>query len=670
MRKENILGNFEKVRSEYMRLKRILENQEFDEQDLFFLRRYAERIKINNSILTILDSYERLKLDELSEEESKTFLKDSLGIENLSLRKLRNNLAHSHYEVDESCGNIIFEEKGSETTITSQDLENLARVLLERLREETKSQKVNFDGIKLNDFIDDLINGKDDINIDLEAYSTLIQSYNIYNAFLYEKTLQFRDVTDFSSYYEKRMLLNKNLPYIRQNINRDRREKIEEFNFKNLTNQSKNDLLYFLMTSEYKEEALKSISPENPEDALKKIAVLYLYPSKEYKDFAISIFKTRDITESENAQKALLEYKEKFINNSTQKDFDKIIDFMIMKLPKMGRINNGTISPTMYDLLYGFGIEDNKKAYVYPSISELVKITSVEDLLKRYVNEDEKISKKFSELGITFQDLSDRLDLIFFLANKSGELSSNSNISENLKSFFEKLNIQIENTSEDSKSRIYGKATTGVSKSTKKELDVLLKNLPDKYKAEFIMIQMKEKFDNNDMLAAYKHGLFLLRMAPNNKNLLGIKRKIESDLLEKKEEFSEEDRKYIDELFELGKKMKLPENMKKDMNLEFVDFTELIKHIRDSSIHALTDVDYSSVNSSKRTLKVRKGKSLSEPVTELRNIRFNFQDYDSKTSETTFLLINLPVDKLHELVELEYEPVRRKEKTITEYSDR
>lgn len=472
MRKENILDNFERVRREYIRLKRICENQEFDEEDSFFLRKYAERIKINNSILTILDSYERLKLDELSEEESRMFLQDLVGIENSGLRKLRNNLAHSHYEVNETFNKIIFGEKDSETIITSQDLEKIASVLLEKLKEETKSRKVNFDGIKLNDFIDDLINGKDDINIDFETYSTLIQSYNIYNAFLYEKTLKFRDVTDFSSYYEKRMLLNKNLPYIMQNGIGNRKGKIEEFDFRKLTRQSKADLIYFLMTSEYKDEALKSVSLDDSEDVLKKIAILYLYPTKEYKDFAISIFKTKDITERETAQKALLEYKAKFIKNATHKEFDAIIDFMIMKFPKMGRINNGAISPTMHDLLYGFSIEDNKNAYVYPSIGELVKITSIEELLRRYINEDEKISKKFSELGITFQEMSEKLDLVFFFADKSDELTSDLNISKNLKSFFEKLRIQNEITPEDSKARIYGKTINRESKSTKKELDV------------------------------------------------------------------------------------------------------------------------------------------------------------------------------------------------------
>ena len=67
MEEENIFENFENVKRIYFKLIDIFEEQSFNESDLQDIKKFYKRIKINNSILAILNIIERLNISQLKE---------------------------------------------------------------------------------------------------------------------------------------------------------------------------------------------------------------------------------------------------------------------------------------------------------------------------------------------------------------------------------------------------------------------------------------------------------------------------------------------------------------------------------------------------------------------------------------------------------------------------
>ena len=89
MEEENIFENFENVKRIYFKLIDIFEEQSFNESDLQDIKKFYKRIKINNSILAILNIIERLNISQLKEKELQSIL-NCFNQSNINLVDFRN----------------------------------------------------------------------------------------------------------------------------------------------------------------------------------------------------------------------------------------------------------------------------------------------------------------------------------------------------------------------------------------------------------------------------------------------------------------------------------------------------------------------------------------------------------------------------------------------------
>jgi len=611
MYNEDVFQNFRNVRLAYLKLIEILNNQTFKTIDIIDSEKQFKRIKINNSIMTILDAIERLNLNSLKENEMQEIIQ-CFQQGNINLSEFRNCLAHAHYEVADDFNSITFKKNEFFLEISEEELQSLADKISEIISNKVNGQELQFNGKKLNRFLDDLIEKKDTIIATPEIYATLLQSYNIYHAFLYEKLLQQQEQKKFAPYYENRIIINSNLPY----INQDFKKKVDEISFEtlqfeDLTEQSKNDLLYLLLTSEYGEEALRE-----------------------------------------------------FEGNLEGSNKGDIINFMLAKLPKIGRIVGKNIMPMKKDLLHGFYRRKNRNSFIYPPFQELVIGGTKKELIEQYIKEDEEISKQFTSLEITEEKIITKPEILCYLLGNMEKLGDDIKRSENMQLFFQKLKCLQEKRPQSKPGEIYGKAIRDTDKNLKKEINCFVQNIPNKYKIWFAAEKAHSLMSEHNIVSAYKNILYILRMQPNDNKFFEIKCLLEKCLRrsieEKNDDAIEDTNKDTIKLIELGKIFDLYQKIATGRDADkYVDFTNLIKHIRDSAVHALTEVDYTPVGKMKKHFTVKNTEDIpsreKQTKINLDEIKFNFQDYDSAKGETSFLLMDIPASKVVSLIEMQSE---------------
>lgn len=647
MEEENIFENFENVKRIYFKLIDIFEEQSFNESDLQDIKKFYKRIKINNSILAILNIIERLNISQLKEKELQSIL-NCFNQSNINLVDFRNCLAHAHYNINSDFSKISFKKGNFELDLEIDELERLARKINETIKNNTDTLNISFDGLKLNEFLDKLVNGENSIDTDVEAYATVIQSYNIYHAYMFEKLVQLKEQKNFSSYLKNKIMINLNLPYINQ-------FKTQEFifdslKFEELSELSKADLLYYILTSEFREETLncfKEIFHDNDEkEVLKKIAISYFYGTDEYKDFALNFFKSSENEDRGSLEKKLLEYKEKNIID-TNEDERKIINLMLMRLPKMGRIKDGRIIPDKRTLFFGFETRDNDKTFIYPDFNSLVDVGTQKSFVEKYIKESEEISKQYTTLEIVPEKIITTPELAIFLSEKIDEFK----VSEELRDFFEKIRIQKQKTPDEKPGKIYSQVLKDFDKKSKKDIGQFISKVPERYKEDVSLLKLKSLIKEKDFYSAYKIILLLLRnKLKQNKpieNLLEFKNHIEKNLKEDNSIF-----KGKIPLLDLGSVYNLLEDVSKNNSTKYIDFTDIITHIRDASIHALAEVDYSRVDN--KQFVIRKDTPYKDKGDELDNIMFTFQDYieNSGDKKTTFLISNISSKKVMALIDM------------------
>ena len=210
---EKVFSIFPNVRRGYFKLKEIFNKQYFSEKDIEIVSKVYKRIKLNNSITTILNCIERFSFNELSEEEMQE-LRQCLPYDDMDINEFRNCLAHAHYEINKNATEIRFKKGDFEYTIEDTELENIARDMISVVEEKISPQKIPFNGLELNKFLDDLMEKPGEISANAGMFATLIQSYNVYHAYLYEKVVQQKEQKNHFEYYENNILINLNLPYI------------------------------------------------------------------------------------------------------------------------------------------------------------------------------------------------------------------------------------------------------------------------------------------------------------------------------------------------------------------------------------------------------------------------------------------------------------------------
>ena len=681
--REEVFTMFPAVRNGYFKLIEVLCNQNYTVADLEKIRQVAKRIQINNLITTILDSIERFTFSELSNEDIQE-LGRCFSDDGIDVNMIRNCIAHAHYTVDRNAENIQFKKGNFCYNISFEKLSNIANKVLRFAHNRVPEDELQFNGIKLNEFIDNIINEEETVDGNAYMLATLIQSYNIYHAFLYEKAIQDKEQKRFAEYYENKMKLNLDLPYINQEKKQNPVDiNFDTIRFEELTQRSRADLIYFMMTSEYRTEVIEYFKGkfdgiEDDEKIIKKIYAMYLYSCSEYKDVIEKIFgKNEDV-------------EQYIIQNVSEQDYENcndIIDFMIRKMPKSGRIEMGKIMPKNKDLVYGFekakSLNEGKDnlSFVYPSMDILITRGTEKELFQRYITCRE-IQDEFKALEITEDKVITLPEFMLFISTKLHVVERYIEVPENIR----KLASTIKETQEENPNmglgQIYGNIMKAKeNKELRGEVSSFYKDVPDNLKKEYLMSKLKEEYvmlklkkeyfkigeeDNIELI--YRNLLFLLYYFGTDERLLELKKDIELELTSNYGKMNIVDKEKLSRMRELGKIFDYRGSSEK----EHVDFTDLLTHIRDSSIHAFTEVDFSGV--AKRDFVVRKKsiyKDTPNDKVDLSGIRFNFQDYNPSTKETSFLLTNIPLDQVIEIIDLPSDKLisRKKERSGEDDTD-
>lgn len=667
MKEEKIFKMFPDVRNGYFKLIDVLSNQYYTDTDLNKIKPVAKRIQINNLITTILDSIERFTFKELSNQDIQELRECFLDID---VNMFRNCIAHAHYTVDSNEENIRLKKGDFSHDISFEELSNIANKVLRFANNRMLGDKLPFNGIKLNEFIDNIIKKEETVNGNASMIATLIQSYNIYHAFLYEKVIQDKEQKRFSDYYTNKMMLNLDLPYINQRKDQDTIDiNFNTISFKELTPKSRADLIYFFMTSEYRTEAIeylkeKSDEIEDDKAIIKKIYAMYLYSCPEYSDIIENIFgKNEDVDQY-------------IIENVLEQDYERyndIINFMMRKLPKSGRIEMGKIMPKNKDLVHGFeqsnslNEEKDTFSFIYPSMDILIKRGTKKELFQRYIMTSCEIKDEFNTLEITENKVITLPELIFFISSNLEVVERYMEVPENIR----KLAIKIKETQKENLDMELGQIYGNIMKDKEnKELrgEVLsfYKGVPDDLKKKYVISKMGEALKENEVELAYRNLLFLLYSYGIDERLLEFKKELDFNLTFNYNKMNIVDKEKLSRMRELGKIF----DFKDKSEQVHTDFTELLTHIRDSSIHAFTEVDLSRV--SQRDFVVRKNTSYKDTPSDridLSGIIFNFQDYNPTTRETSFLLTNIPLEQVIEIIDLPSDRLILREKETGDDTD-
>lgn len=651
MRKEKVFLNFHKVRDGYYKLIEIFTKQEYRTVDHMKIAPVAKRIKINNLITTILGSVERFSISEMSKEDL-TELTECFSIENVDLNMVRNCLAHAHYEVDDRSNSIELKKGDFFYNISLEKLSEIADKTMNFAEARLQSSKLPFNGVKLNGFIDRILDNEEMIQGDIDMLATLIQSYNIYHAFLYEKVVQDKEQKRFGNHYKNSASISEKLPYVNQKINQSSLEiSFESINFKELSQTSQADLMYFMMTSEYKKEALdyfKSKVDGNIDDRemLKKIFVMYLYPSPDYKEVVENLF--------ENGE-SINQYMRENISEKDYDHYNDLIDFMIRKMPKTGRIENGQIMPRSRDLTYGFEkIQDNSPVndfmFIYPPMSELIKNGTDKELFEQYVMTSKEIQEEFKALEITENKIITLPEFMFFVSKNMELVEKYMEVPESIKRVAGKL---IDAQNENPKmmpGQIYGNMMKDkANKSLKTDIASFYREVPDDLKDKYVMTKIKSYLQDDKFELAYRNVLFLLSTFRVDERMLKLKDEMDFQYKLNRGKINIVDEEKFNKMHELG----MIFNYKPNNTKHVVDYTDFLTHIRDSSIHAFTEVDYSKITQREFIVRRREiDEKEKDDKIDLSNLRFNFQDYNPTTSETSFLLTNIPMEQVINLIDL------------------
>ncbi len=632
---ENCLAQFLDIRESYDLLIDMMKSGSFSETNVENNKKYFTRIKINNCILDILNAIERIELKDFDKDEL-NLIDKIFGEKNFDINKFRNCLAHAHFDVSEDYSKITFKQDKFNYEIDEQRFEEIVANFYELINSKLSNKQLEMDGINLNRFIDDIISGKDTISTSEKTYATILRSLNIYQAFIYEKTMQVYEKNNFVQYYKQKSILNSNLPYI-NNFGGNTTDTLSEystFQFSKLREDSKKEIIELLLTSEYKDDAINFFNENDVDAILKRI------DNKEIEENAIS-------------------------------------NFMISRFARMGRIENNDIMPMKKDLLYGFNYkpeETDSSMIIYPSIDEVLEIIETKEEKIKYFSdyiESNKIKKFINEINISEDKIIKKPDLLFYLLNNRDLY----NIPENLKGILSKLEEVKNNSDSNVKSgKIYRDAMIEYGEENwNRDVDLnSIYEINENLKKDFIMNRIHEYIFNDDPISAYRNLLYLYSSKLNDKSCSEIKHDIEHGFITNEKY---KDNEMVNKLLQVGGLFDLKDKLLSQDG--FIDYTKLLAHLRDASIHAYVEVDYGEEFYKYRKITIKKDnyhdlddennldfisklnqlKRNKKDCNNFGNIKFNFQDYDQSIGETTFLMTNIPSENFIDLINIQSEDI-------------
>ncbi len=266
----------------YEKLKRIMEenNTNNSNRDLHIDDVSLKRIKLNNYILDVIKFLEKIELDKVEEEVINEVIKvvfddtaiykgkkikDLTDIEDKkeAIKQFRNCLAHAHYSIIVDNGDnltIDFKKENEiKYEISEDELKKMVEKLILFLKKNTKLylshlSDFSYSGYDLNVLIDTLFNrnselyGKEDKvfrEITPKRYATLLQSYNYYFGYLYEKTKNQRIYAPGQNITNSELLIQ-HPPKIGKRISEEENANtinVKNFDLKELDENRLNDVL-------------------------------------------------------------------------------------------------------------------------------------------------------------------------------------------------------------------------------------------------------------------------------------------------------------------------------------------------------------------------------------------------------------------------------------------
>ena len=640
---ENITDNFKNfinIRNTYISLIEIIKSKKYNTLEIFKNKDYLKRIQINNCIVSILEALERFKISNLTDKDKEEF-QNLFNQNNIDLTTFRNCLAHAHYEISEDNSRILFKKDNFNMELSTVEFEKISTQIFNYINDKLKIDSLEFDGINLNSFINDLIDNKDLISITPQTYATLLESFNIYHAFLYEKLIQLHEKNQFTKHYENRIILNSNLPYLNSinhitSYNKSNKLDFKSLDFNELSINSREELIYLLLTSEYRYETLELLN----------------------KMLDTNINETTSISD-------IIDYID---NNENTNIGIELVNFMISRLPQIGRIYRDHISPKKDDLLHGFYKDSQKDektfnlnlndTFIYPSTHTLIRYASPEIFLDEYA-ESNRLHKLIKSLEITESKIIKIPDMMMYLLENYNFDQDDTD----LKEILNKMNKIITDTTKNNSNEtiIPGKIYNSVIKGEESRWKVFFKdymiNIPIEHKIGFLKEKIEAFITENNYKEAYKYLLLLIKIDHSNSDYFIIKDRLEHEFSSNNEYMNDETVKkmiQVGGVYELYTKL----NQYKCNS----DYTDFLAHIRNSSIHSSVEVEYPEDMSKDTEFTVNKSTmpdllcfTRKIHSSTLDDIRFNFQDYDRKHLQTSFLLMNIPASTFVEILNIQSE---------------
>ena len=353
-------------------------------------RNYIDNCKYAGVTKSDLDSYIKKACLEMCIQESTSYRCKCCEC----LKQFRNSMAHGRvYLSNDDSKKINFRVKSKYLENFSMNIDelqdfasNIEQVVLDNF--EIERSELPCDGVKLNNFIDQLFDANNGINSWEQniprLYATLLLVYNLYISDLFEKIFNHNLAMSDSNFYLTEDLEVKDFDYLPKGLKQISEQIKKDFDIRDLIlrypsfygkNQgSKANKANFLEILENPTLGYRDLTDESKKN------LWNLFLESEYGDELRAKLKDLNL---EN----LFQNKGTYPNEEELKDIestlecDDLLYYMIEKFPALGRIGENKPYVRNIDLFYGFKFELEKenKEFCYPPIKDIVR-TSKDDI--------------------------------------------------------------------------------------------------------------------------------------------------------------------------------------------------------------------------------------------------------------------------------------------------
>ncbi len=359
----------------------------FTKQDVKISQKNLQRIMITNYIMDILTFIEKIEIDTMSEDEIDTFInnvfkdtldlkykeKDFSGITSLDekkevIKQIRNCLAHSHYTFSYDGQNTKVVLNNSKTKINAElDLDDLKKIVENFIiffKEDTSmyvSHMTEFStsGYMLNCMLERVFelssNTSDYKELDLSKitpnkYATLVQSYNYYMSYVFER-LKIQRMFSPGKYIQS--LENFNSHQLKINGHKGSKNSKDEIHLKSFKLDELND------------------------NSLRQVL----------SDFYGFFSSMTDEERQKYNVDDVLETLDSFFDGNVSKDeldLSRIMEIYLQTVPRILRVDNYKLNPKPNEMFQNFYTSSEEMTtFVWPDIDNFVYYESNEQIVER-----------------------------------------------------------------------------------------------------------------------------------------------------------------------------------------------------------------------------------------------------------------------------------------------